>query len=331
LSPGEVSDKLALAIQQLLDDEVLGDMVRSRTDLATIRRHLESRLPLYLRSTYGGNSTCVEVETPDELIVLDCGSGFRELGRELNRRWNHPEFRGRREAHILLTHPHIDHIGAIPFVDPLYDPSNHFTLWAPQVVLDSLESLFGEQSNLSRIYVPTNYAEMSGIKEFRTVVPGQSFSVGQTNVTTYGLTHPGGCVAYRLERGGRKMVFATDHEQLDVPDQGLADFARDADLLYSDAQYLQVEYDGTSGIGDARPLSHQGWGHSTVEAAVTTAVAAGVRLLHLGHHEPQRNDLELHHIEQLAEGLLAAGLHNAGQPPDSCRVQLAREDLIVEI
>ncbi|HEV2973169.1 MAG TPA: MBL fold metallo-hydrolase [Pirellulales bacterium] len=331
LSPGEVTDKLALAIQHLLDDESLAEIVHGQPDLATIRRHLESRVPLHLRSTYGGNSTCVEVETPGELIILDCGSGFRDLGRELNRRWSAPDFRGRRAAHILLTHSHIDHIVAIPFVDPLYDSTNHFTLWAPQGVLDNLEAVFGERAQLSRTYVPTNYAEMSGIKEFRAIAIGAEFYIGQTTMKTYALNHPGGCVAYRLERGGRKFVFATDHEHLETPDQGLAEFARDADLLYADAQYLAAEYDGKIGIGDAAPRVLHGWGHSTVEAAVATAVAACVRMLHLGHHEPARGDAELNRIEHLAERLLADSLRDASCASDACQLQLAREDFAVDI
>jgi phosphoribosyl 1,2-cyclic phosphodiesterase len=331
LSPTDVANKLAAAIKHLIDDEALDELVASRPDLPTIRRHLETQLPLYLRSTYGGNSTCVEVQTPEELLILDCGSGFRDLGRELVQRWNAPEYRGGRAGHILLTHAHVDHISAIPFVEPLYDPANHFTLWAPQKVLDSLEAVFGEASRLTRIYVPTNYAEMSGIRDFRPIVAGEEFTIGQTRVTAYSLNHPGGCVAYRIERGGRTMVFATDHEHVEVPDLGLAEFARDADLLYLDAHYLQVEYDGAIGICHGRPASHHGWGHSTIEAAAATAVAAGARLLHLGHHEPARDDAELQRIEHVAEGLLAEALRKSDRPADSCRVQMAREELIVEI
>jgi ribonuclease BN (tRNA processing enzyme) len=127
------------------------------------------------------------------------------------------------------------------------------------------------------------------------------------------------------------MVFATDHEHTEVPDPALADFARSADLLYIDAHYLQAEYDGAIGIGKGVPASHHGWGHSTIEAAVATAAAAGVHLLHLGHHEPARDDAELHWIEQLAERLLTEALRTAGRPTDSCRVQLAREELVIEI
>ena len=145
------------------------------------------------------------------------------------------------------------------------------------------------------------------------------------------MNHPGGCVAYRLERGDRHVVVATDHEHREIPDRSLADFARRADLLYADAQYLPEEYIGKIAIGGGTPQSHVGWGHSTVDAAVATAVEAEVRTLHLGHHEPRRTDSELHDIEHLAERLLRDRLVAAGKPADACSVRLAHEDLTLDI
>ena len=58
---------------------VVGHDVAQRNDVTVtvgeVRRRVE-QLPIYLRSTYGGNTTCVEVQTPDELLILDCGSGI---------------------------------------------------------------------------------------------------------------------------------------------------------------------------------------------------------------------------------------------------------------
>jgi ribonuclease BN (tRNA processing enzyme) len=126
-------------------------------------------------------------------------------------------------------------------------------------------------------------------------------------------------------------VFATDHEHATVPDLALADFARGADLYYADAQYLPEEYRGEVGISGARPVAHRGWGHSTVDDVVATALAAEVKLLHLGHHEPRRSDEDFELLEQRARRLLAAGLTKAGRDSNSCRVELANEDMIVEI
>ena len=64
----------------LIERDRLADL-RPGPDLeANLRRRIEEELPFHLRSSYGGNTTCVEVQTPDALLILDCGSGFRELG-----------------------------------------------------------------------------------------------------------------------------------------------------------------------------------------------------------------------------------------------------------
>ncbi len=330
--PDEMTGKLAAAIERLLADGGLAELAANRPDHAAIRRFLEERVPLPLRSTYGGNTTCVEVETPDELIILDSGSGLHHLGAALARRWNAPDYSGPRRAHVLFTHAHMDHIAGAPFMDPFYDPRNHFTFWAPQTVLDSVNAVLGRDSQMSQVYFPVTYANMAGIKDFRAIAAEQTFRIGTTEVaTTFPLTHPGGSMAYRLDRGGRRIVLATDHEHPEVPDLRLAEFCRDADLLYTDTQYMADEYEGRAGIGNSAAQPRRGWGHSTVEAAVATAAAAEVGRLHLGHHDPSRDDRALWQLEERARGLLRDALASAGKSPDACVVELAHEGLTWEV
>src|SRR5262249_21767176 len=114
LRPSQVTDKVVLAIEQLINQGRLAHL-RPGPDLhQAIRHEVVKALPFHLHSTYGGNTTCVEVQTPDGVIVLDCGSGFRELGLDLQRRWRAPDFKGPRTAHVLVTHPHMDHTYATP-------------------------------------------------------------------------------------------------------------------------------------------------------------------------------------------------------------------------
>ncbi len=331
LPPSELMDKIAGSIAHLMQKRQLDELAALGDDLPALRKRLEAILPRRLRSSPRGNSTCVAIDTADELIVLDCGSGVRDLGYLLEERWNAPDYRGPRKAHVILTHPHIDHIIGIPFVEAFYDPQNDFSFWAPQSVLDGLDAVFKEGSQMSRIYVPTAYREMVGVKSLHPIAPGSGFAIGATRVSTFALNHPGGSLGYRLDHGGRSVVFATDHEHMTAPDLALADFARGADLLYADAQYLPEEYRGDVGISGARPVAHRGWGHSTVDDVVATALAAEVKLLHLGHHEPRRGDEDFELLEQRARELLAAGLARAGRGADSCRVEVAHEDMTVEI
>src|SRR5712671_4446027 len=54
---------------------------------------------------YGGNTSCVEVRVNGHIYVFDCGTGFRNLGKQLcleqevNGKNGHPI-----KAHIFLSH-----------------------------------------------------------------------------------------------------------------------------------------------------------------------------------------------------------------------------------
>jgi phosphoribosyl 1,2-cyclic phosphodiesterase len=291
---------------------------------------LQEELPFHARSTYGGNTTCVEVQTPDALLILDCGSGFRELGHALDERWAREGDNAKRSANVLLTHSHIDHTFATPYFTPYYDPRNAFNIWGPQVALDSLTAVLDPKSTMSQVYFPPTYSEMKGIAGFRRIGPGDEIAIGSTRVTTMALNHPGGSVAYRFENAGKIFVFATDHEHAASPDQKLADFSRGADLLYSDGQYTAAEYTGEAGIGNDRPTSHRGWGHSPVEYCVATALEAGVRRLHIGHRDPRRDDRLLAEFEGYMHRILQEQM-KCWPGKSDCEVLVPYEGLQVRI
>jgi phosphoribosyl 1,2-cyclic phosphodiesterase len=330
LRASEVAEKLVLAIQQLVEQGRLDDL-RPGPDLQqAIRRRVVEELPFHLQSTFGGNTTCVEVQTPDALLILDGGSGLRELGIALSQRWDSPSYSGPRSAHVLITHPHFDHICGIPFADPFYDSRNHFTFWGARSVLDSLAAILRTGEPLSGVFFPPTYDQMKGLKDFREMTPGSEFHIGSTRIRTYGLNHPGGCVALRLENAGRVFAFVTDHEHPQVPDPGLAAFVNSADLLYMDGQYLQAEYDGLMTLPNDMRLGRHGWGHSSVEACVATAVLAQVRQLHVGHREPKRSDRLCAQLEKYLQEILVKKLQGTGRPADACRALIPFEGMTVQ-
>jgi phosphoribosyl 1,2-cyclic phosphodiesterase len=328
LKPPEITAKIVQAIHTLQAKGLLPE--RPATPEA-IRRIVEDHLPFPLRSTFGGNTTCLEVQTPDSLLILDCGSGFRELGIELERRWNAPGYTGPRSAHVLISHPHMDHTYATPYVDPYFDPRNHFTLWSSKEVLDSLGAVLNPQSPLSHTYFPPTYDLMKALRDWQRIEAGTSFTIGSTRISTYALNHPGGCLAFRLENAGRVFVFATDHEHPEVPDRQLASFARDADLLYMDGQYLAAEYEGKQGIMSEKPYSRRGWGHSSVEACIATAVAAGARTLHVGHREPKRTDENTARVDRYLQEQMQVALTAAGRDTGACRALIPCEGMTIQL
>ncbi len=326
LAPEVVERKVVDSIRQLSQDAEFQQRVRDQSlDADWLANRLAEIVPFAMRSTYGGNTTCIEIETPKALFVLDAGSGFRRLGEDLARRWNAPDYRGDRTGHVLLSHAHMDHTFAIPFVEPFYDRRNSFTLWAPRRVLESLDAVLSPTSALRHVYFPPTYEAMEGIKSFRELQEDADFEIGDIRIRTLGLSHPGSSLAFRLDGRSSSIVFASDHEQSETPDWRLAQFAAGADVLYLDAQYLRSEYIGEASLVDEPLQCRVGWGHSHMEGAVETAVASGVRVLHLGHHDPKRDDARLEEIERAARHLARQLLKDAGRASDAMSVELARE------
>jgi phosphoribosyl 1,2-cyclic phosphodiesterase len=56
--------------------------------------------------------------------------------------------------------------------------------------------------------------------------------------------HPGGVYVYRITWRGKSVVYATDTEGYVGTDRKLVQFAKNADVLIHDAQYLEEHYRG---------------------------------------------------------------------------------------
>src|SRR5437899_3552063 len=69
---------------------------------------------------FGGNTSCVEVRAADgTVIILDCGTGARELGLHLAQTMPQPI-----RLHLCIGHTHWDHIQGFPFFVPAFLPGS---------------------------------------------------------------------------------------------------------------------------------------------------------------------------------------------------------------
>ncbi|AEV37013.1 beta-lactamase domain protein [Pseudovibrio sp. FO-BEG1] len=235
---------------------------------------------------YGGETTCFEIRAGDVLLMVDCGSGARNLGKEMMRGPH-------RDIDLLFTHTHLDHICGLPFFEPAYDPNFRIRLTAGH---------FSDPCDLKdiicRIMSPPIFPVGANTLS---AVSFKSFNAGDTLkkdngliIKTVALNHPGGACGYRMEYNGKAMCIITDHEMGSAHhDAAVLDFIRDADVVIQDGMYTSAEYP-----------KYKGWGHSTWEHVVGICQRANVKTPVIFHHDPRRTDDELDEI-----GLAAQQMH----------------------
>jgi len=243
---------------------------------------------------YGGNTSCVEVRCGDELIIIDAGTGIRNLGMELLKETQV-------KASILFSHVHWDHIQGIPFFRPAYVPGNEFKLYGNKNWDTRLE--YALECQMQSPNFPVTFDELNKVgahMEYIDIDAGAVFQVGDRSSVTIRsieLRHPDRVFGFRIDYDGKSLVYATDTENLPEPDERLVELASGADVLIHDAQYTSEEYYGSNGN------SKESWGHSTSEAAAAVALAANVRKLILFHHDPYHNDAQVDQMLQAAASI----------------------------
>lgn len=224
---------------------------------------------------YGGNTACVEVrDASGHLLVLDAGTGLRELGLKLN--GTSPLV-----VDLLLSHLHWDHIQGIPFFRPAFDPKSTLRLYGP-TQHQPLRDLLG--LGMDDPFFPVDLDGLPVQLEVHEIASGSRRAVGPYTVTAATIFHPAPALAYRIEADGKSLVYATDTED---PFSGklnpVIELAANADTLIHDGQFLDEDF-------------KKGWGHCTVAMAIDVAARANVRRLILYHHDPDRSDDALDRI-----------------------------------
>lgn len=279
-------------------DELVGTAMRHIEDVVEatywgIRGTLPVPGPRTAR--YGGNTCCVTLSFPSgALFIFDAGTGLKVLSDSLR-----AQGKQQLSAHIFISHPHWDHINALPFFAPLYVPGNEFEiLGAPQGDTD-VRKMVSDQ--MDGVYFPVTIRDFGARIAFRDLAEG-AYQIEGITVRTKLLTHPGQCLGYRVDYRGRSFCYVTDNELF--PEQhpqfnaryrrDLEDLVRGADLLVTDACYTDDDY-----------LRKHGWGHSTVTEATNFAARAQVKSLHLYHHDPDQTDADVEAKVALAQSVLA--------------------------
>ena len=231
---------------------------------------------------YGGETTSFLLQgQAGEQILVDAGTGVRELGRLLQ------DSSSPKRVLMLMTHYHLDHVVGLPSLGLIYRPD-----WTVEIAAPAHEDVVVE-TTMSRVmdkpFWPLQVEDLKSRIRFTALdrAPEAPLRYGGLEIRWRPLHHPGGCSAYRVDEPatGASVVLATDVEwgSATVEErQALINLCRlpqPARLLVMDAQYTPDEV-----------ARFKGWGHSTWREAVAVADEAGLPRLLLTLHDPRRND-----------------------------------------
>lgn len=262
-------------------------------------------------SRFGGNTSCVQVTSPDGTeLILDAGTGIRELGAALGGRAH--------TVHILLTHLHLDHIQGLMFFAPLFDPSVDVTIWGPTSAERPLRDRLARY--LSNPLSPIEIRDLAAHVSFEDA-SRPAVGLGGIEVKSGYVAHRGPTLGYRLTSGSASVCYLPDHEpalgeNLETVQSAWISghsLARNATLLIHDCQYEDREY---------RP--RQGWGHSCVADALSFAHRAESAHTLLFHHDPDHDDT---HLDSLGEEVSDRWTRVGG----AGKIELAREGQVFEL
>jgi len=242
---------------------------------AFVAKHFE----FSLGHTFGGHSSCVELETAGSgdgglYFVCDMGSGARAFGEHVLAR------QARRPAtvNVFMSHMHWDHIMGFPFFRPAYRPEYRLRIHGCH---EQLEHAFRLQQAPPCFPVP--FEALSASIEIVRLTPGETYQIDGLSVTPMLQLHSGDSYGYRFEADDRSVVYTTDSEhKLEEAGESekYAFFFRDADLVIFDAMYS---------LADAISVKAD-WGHSSNVIGVELCQLAGAKRLALYHHEPANDD-----------------------------------------
>lgn len=231
---------------------------------------------------HGGNTSCVEIQSDGESIIIDAGTGIKNLGDAFHEK-------NQKDIYIFLSHYHYDHICGLPFFAPIYDKKSKLFIYGPGASNRFQQVM---QSLFSRPMFPVTWKQipaqvrLHGIQE-------ETLSINDFTITSFFINHPDPTFGYVIEKDDKKIVYMSDHEpvsehmhmpqtEADAYKEKIIEKISRANLFIHDAHFFENEY-----------KKYKSWGHSSWNYALELAEQAIVQHLVLFHHAPEHNDKAL--------------------------------------
>ena len=253
-------------------------------------------------SFYGGNTSCIALESDDCMLILDAGSGIMKLDAELRAKFpgypNNLPFK----PNILISHLHLDHIIGLVGFAPIWSKNTGtriFTCSRGDTALS--EQVFGV---FKPPYWPTPMTDASCAEM---VEVSDTFKADKFTVTPFIANHSDTTLSYYLTDGLSSVVHLLDNEICEKSNYDeLLNYCRNADLVVFDAAYLQKDY-----------LQKIGWGHSCVQEGIKLAEQSGCKRMLFAHFAQEYTDDDLTRLKEIV--------------PDGGRFIFAYEGLEIEV
>ncbi len=261
------------AVQIRIQNIVEGFLNSGHKDKAEVQAYLNT-LPFWKWAGFGGNTSCIEVKTPEQQIIVDAGSGIRLLGYELLKG---PCGHGKGEVHILFTHFHWDHVLGLPFFVPIFIPGNKIHVYAVQ---QDLKAMF--QTVFQKPFFPVALQNIGAQIIYHQLEPRKTVEFSNIHVTPYQLDHPDPCWGYKFEHVGKIFSYCVDTECTRMSREKLGvdlPLYQGVDLMLFDAQYTLLE-----------TIDKINWGHAAASIGLDLAMREGIKRVRFIHHDPASSD-----------------------------------------
>ncbi|MCL2357170.1 MAG: MBL fold metallo-hydrolase [Defluviitaleaceae bacterium] len=238
-------------------------------------------------SKYGSNTSCITIETAQQTIILDAGSGIAQMDR-LVRLFARKD----RPFDILLSHLHLDHMIGLTVFSKVWmnSPDELVRIYTPSRDDRPLkEQIFGL---FVPPYWPVSMVDFANAQCIA-VEADAPFRLGSFTITPFVAQHPDKTVSFHITNGEKTIVYLLDSEVALLSEEGqrtLENYCKNADMVIFDAAYSTIDYP-----------EKKGWGHSTIEDGFKLAKSCGCKKMMFTHFGFEYGDQELEIFESQAQ------------------------------
>ena len=225
-------------------------------------------------SKFGGNTSCTEVLHNSFQVILDAGTGFKDV-----------KIRKDVPVLILFSHFHFDHIQGLPFCRDLLSPDTPIYFSSALVSKDELKGILG--GCFSPHYFPIELVENLTHIQYLEFEDAAKIIKSNCEITSINLRHPGGASGYIFETNKGKFSYLLDHEYDDESALEIINASKKSDLIIWDGMFTPEELS-----------MRKGWGHSSIAQGNDFLIKSDSKKMGISHHSPYRNDKDMTNLEK---------------------------------